>query len=78
MSKSWMKKKEQPNVEHKRKWADVGYLAISKNGNVLSIVIKNHRYVSNLEEVSEVLGGKMNYALIYEVVGERSGQRIST
>ena len=69
MSKPW-KKKEEPK---KKSWADCGYLTISKSGKVLSVVVKNQRYVVNLEEAAEVLDGKRNYTLIFEFVGEKVG-----
>jgi hypothetical protein len=49
-------------------WKDCGYLTISKKGNVLSVVVKNQRYVVNLEEAAEVLDGKRRYTLVFEHV----------
>ena len=74
MSKSWQKKKEeQPSKEKKRSWKDCGYITISKSGKVLSVVVKNQRYVVNLVEAEEVLEGRRNYTLIYEFVGDKVG-----
>jgi hypothetical protein len=62
------KKEEQPAEEKKRTWVDCGYVTISKSGKVLSVVVKNQRYVVNLEEAAEVLDGKRNYTLVFEHV----------
>lgn len=69
VSKPW-KKKEEPK---KKSWADCGYLTISKSGKVLSVVVKNQRYVANLDETADILDGKRRYTLIYEFVGEKVG-----
>ena len=53
------------------KWKDCGYLTISKSGKVLSVVVKHQRFISNLDEVGDVLDGKRLYCLIYEFVGEK-------
>ena len=71
-AKSWQKKKGQQE-EKKRTWKDCGYITISKSGKVLSVVVKHKRFVVNLEETEEVLGGRRNYTLIYEFVGENLG-----
>jgi hypothetical protein len=74
MSKQWMKKKEQPDDSKQKSWADCGYLTLSKKGNVLSIVIKNQRFISKIDEVRGVLDGKRNYCLIFEHVKEEPGE----
>jgi len=71
MSKSWMEKKEPPRGGPEKSWNDCGYVTLSKNGNVLSIVIKHQRYVVNLKEAAEVVDGQRNYALVFEFVGEK-------
>ena len=65
-----MKKEEQPSEEKKHTWKDCGYLTLSKSGKVLSVVVKHQRFISNLDEVGDVLDGKRNYCLIYEHMKE--------
>ena len=67
MSKPWQKNKEK---QQEGTWKDCGYLTISKSGKVLSVVVKEKRFVVNLEQATEVIYGQRNYTLIYEFVGE--------
>jgi|GEM_PF-2856369 hypothetical protein len=60
-------------TEQIKQWKSCGYVAVSKKGTVFSIVIKNERYVVNLEDLMDVLDGKLNYALIREFEGEKNG-----
>ena len=59
--------------EKKHNWKDCGYITLSKSGKVLSVVVKNQRYVANLDETADILDGKRRYTLIYEFVGEKVG-----
>jgi hypothetical protein len=49
-------------------WKDCGYLSLTKkkDGKMLSVVVKHHRYVVKLDEVQKVLSGSQTYTLIYE------------
>jgi hypothetical protein len=80
MSKPWQIKKEQPTEteqgeQEKKDWDSCGYLTLSKKKTVLSIVIKNQRYVVNLKQAKQVVNDQIDYTLIYEFVGERQAEQ---
>jgi len=51
-------------------WKDCGYLALSKTGKKVLIVIKQVHYLVDLKRVQDVLDGKERYTLIYEHIEE--------
>lgn len=55
---------------NEKHWKDCGYVSISKSGQVLSIVVKNKRYIANLDEICLVLDGTKQFAQILEYVGD--------
>jgi len=47
-------------------WKDCGYLALSKSGKKVLIVIKHVRYIVDLQLARDVLDRRQPYTLIYE------------
>ena len=45
---------------------DVGYLSLTKDRKMVSITVKQVRYLVSLEEVRAVLDGKLNFVEIFD------------
>jgi len=57
--------------EKKNEWKSCGYLSKTKNPKVLLIIVKNQRYIVNVDGLQAVNDGKIEYSLIYEYIGEK-------
>lgn len=54
-----------------KKWKSSGYLSKTKNPKVLLIMVKNVRYIVNVDGLQNVSTGKIEFTPIYEYIGAK-------
>lgn len=54
------------SMEYKKEWEKTGYVAYTNDKKKILIVIKNVRYLVNLDDLQSVLGNKLDYALVFK------------
>jgi GR25 family glycosyltransferase involved in LPS biosynthesis len=61
---------EKTEKTEKKEWKSCGYMAKSKNPKVLVVIVKNQRFIVNVDGLQNVFAGKIEYTPIYEHIEE--------